>query len=67
MRQISLLHLSDTHARLPFVSVGVALVVTPLDGLPFAYSFMLIQWCCSLALVLFFLRRQAMNGLLHLF
>ena len=63
----SLLRLSDSHSRLPFISVGVAFVVAPLDELSFASSLMLIQRCCSLALVLLFLRRQATNGFWHLF
>jgi hypothetical protein len=63
----SLLRLSDAHSRLPFISVGVAFVVTPLDELPFASSLMLIQRCCSLALVLLFLQRQATIGFWHLF
>ena len=65
----SLLHLSDAHSRLLFISVGVAFVVMPLDELPFASSLMLsftsfvhLRW-----LVLLFLRRQATNGLLRLF
>ena len=64
----SLLHLSNAHSRLPFISVGVAFVVTPLDELPFASSLMLIQWFCSLTLVLLFLQcHQATNGFLHPF